>query len=71
MPIPQGLAVRRSVLLAVEGVGLLEEEESVTVGRAAGRRGRTNVVSHEGLARSQGVVGTGLEARLNPVKNGA
>ena len=63
--------MRRSVLLAVEGVGLLEEEEGVTVGHAAGRRGRTNVVGHEGLARSQGVVRTGLEAMLNPAKNGA
>ena len=40
------------------------------MGPAGGRRGRTNVVSDEGLARSQGVVRTGLEARLNPVKNG-
>ena len=41
------------------------------MGAAAGRRGRANVISDEGLARSQGVVRTGLEARLNPVKNGA
>ena len=37
---------------------------------AAGRRSRTNVVSDEGLVRSQSVVRTALEARLNPVKNG-
>ncbi len=41
------------------------------MGPAAGRRGRTNVVSDERLVRSQGVIRTGLEARLNPVKNGA
>ena len=41
------------------------------MGPAGGRMGRTNVVSDEGLARSQGIVRTGLEARLNPVKNGA
>ena len=41
------------------------------MGAAAGRRGRTNIVGDEGLAGSQGVVRTSLEARLNPVKNGA
>lgn len=70
-PVAQRFAVCRSVLFAVKAVGLFKEEEGVTVGAAAGRRGRTNVVGDEGLVGSQGVVRTGLEARLNPVKNGA
>ena len=41
------------------------------MGPAGGRRSRTNIISDEGLAGSQGVVRTSLEARLNPVKNGA
>lgn len=41
------------------------------MGPTDGRRSRTNVISDEGLAGSQGVVRASLEARLNPVKDGA
>lgn len=41
------------------------------MGPATGRRGGTDVVGDEGLAGRQGVVGTGLEARLDPVEDGA
>ena len=61
VPVSQRLAVCRIVLLTVEALGLLNEEEGVTVGPAGGRRGRTNVISDEGLARSQGVLRSGLK----------
>ena len=69
-PVIQRFAISRSVLLAIETARLLEEEKGVPMGPTTWRRSMSNVIGDKGQTRGQDVVGTGLEAWLDPVKNG-
>ena len=70
MPIAKRLPTCRSIFLAIEIFGLLEQEKRIAMRRASWRRSRCNVVGDKGLAGSQNVAGTCFQAWLDPVQDG-